>query len=49
MRSARFYFISIVEVETRISRYLEVERPDAIKTIFRDIENKEIIGGVNYK
>ena len=31
---AVFYFISIVEVETRISRYLEVERPDAIKTIF---------------
>ena len=41
----------MVEVETRISRYLEVERPDAIKTIFREINlgDKEIIGGVNYK
>ena len=28
-----FYLISMVEVETRISRFLEVKRPDAITTI----------------
>ena len=40
----------MVEVETRISRYLEVERPDAIKPIFEiNLGDKEIIGGVNYK
>ena len=35
----------MVEVETRISRYLEVERPDAIKTIFINLGDREITRG----